>query len=185
MLCNSFQEATKDDIGVEILKVMQSGLEDLIHGAKLTARGYENILRFLCERPDLKTLNNVLEELLPVIVPRRPMFPQTQVPTENVGFLAGVDESGVKMTPKRINKKYGPTRFLCRVCLKEGASWCGIDSHIRRVHSKIYYGPCVVCKQFMTSNRSSFRTHQRHCAADKHKSERKEIKKGKNKNANS
>lgn len=68
--------------------------------------------------------------------------------------------------PKEYNpKKKRDGRYKCRLCKFQGGSWSGVDSHIRRDHSKIYYGPCGDGCTFTSPNIDSWR---RHCRACKH-----------------
>lgn len=74
--------------------------------------------------------------------------------------------SGCKknITPVRVPKIAGKTRFTCELCGNMFGSWGGCDSHIRREHTFDKYGPCDACKRFSTFNWDSWRTHTKHCA---------------------
>ena len=65
------------------------------------------------------------------------------------------------------NPKYAPIsiekgKHACRQCSFVAKTWSGADSHIRQVHSRIFYGPCPSCS-FKTSNQDVFRRHLISC----------------------
>lgn len=57
----------------------------------------------------------------------------------------------------------GKVRFSCRICNFQRGSWSGCDSHIRKSHSFMKYGPCRKCDMFTTFNADSFRSHLNAC----------------------
>lgn len=131
----------------EINNMLHSGWSDLKNAAKITARGHSKIQYCISKQPNLTFLSKKSPQ----------NFPQTSRPCNE-----DLNEIKIKETPKRIRKN-GLTRFMCPICGKEVGSWDGCDSHIRRVHSKKYYGVCSMCKTFRTPNRGSFRHHLRKC----------------------
>ena len=47
--------------------------------------------------------------------------------------------------PLFVPKSLKDSKHQCLVCGKILGSWVGADSHIRKIHSKIFYGPCPKC----------------------------------------
>lgn len=54
----------------------------------------------------------------------------------------------------------GKVCFSCSLCSSKHKSWSGADSHVRKKHTLIQYGPCETCS-FKTFNVDSFRNHQK------------------------
>ena len=68
-----------------------------------------------------------------------------------------------KLHPQKDKKSVGDKpKYSCPLCTKRGG-WSAVNAHIREVHTGKKYGPCSVCKTFVTANQDSFRKHCKKC----------------------
>ena len=126
----------------------------LSKAARIQSQALNVIKGVLEDKPSLALLAHILQlysnfevvNLAPGARVQKPGSHKTQV-----------FQPGLYAHPVRKGKK-----FCCPLCPKEFGSWSGCDSHIRKEHSKMHYGPCPNC-QFITTNTDSYTSHLEKC----------------------
>lgn len=83
-------------------------------------------------------------------------------PNQHVDLNEYANDYALNTIPLK-TKTNGAVRFICRICKFQRGSWSGCDSHIRKMHSLLKYGPCGKCRIFTTFNADSYRSHLNYC----------------------
>lgn len=135
------------------LKQLLIALTNIDMGHKLVSSGTEKIRDIIACSPSLEKLSLLLgcvqqtDPNLLALVKK-----ESEIP------LTGGASVPDYLKPKKVDGKY-----LCKVCNITVRSWAGCDSHIRRAHTNIKYGPCRKCRTFFSTNYDSFRNHEKKC----------------------
>ena len=113
-----------------------------------------NILRELIGRnPSITPLMKVMQPFCGVTIPGTSVCPPT-----GTGIPQVVVPGKLRLGPKKL----GPSKFQCRECGKLHSSWSGCDTHMRREHSLVFYGPCPNCT-WSTASKDGYRKHVDKC----------------------
>ena len=144
---------------VEILKDLLHGLTLAEKGRTMTAKGCIKVKKAIAKVPSLHKLSTLLDVIqthdpdLIVAANKSARLPQTQ----KVSLPDFYKPKKVKVDGKPI--------FQCRICSEKFGSWVGCDSHIRKCHTNIQYGPCRFCNKFTSSAYDYFKRHEVQCSA--------------------
>ena len=138
----------------------------LLHGLTLAEKGHQLIAKAcsaiksaIARNPELYKLSALLEMIKttdPSLVSgatARSKFKQS---------VQGESKSDA-FKPRKITSGEKEGKFQCRICEVVKNSWVGCDSHIRKNHSHVFYGPCRFCNEFTSPAYDSLRKHQAKC----------------------
>lgn len=154
-----------DMFGTTSTKQQSSTITNLLPQQKLNVA-----MKYLCKAAELqKRANQIIHDVSINLNPQEiheniypfhmkqtnSKFPQNVMPAVTCSFI-----------PKKCSKM-GKTWFFCKICDVKTPSWSGCDSHIRKIHSHLKYGPCNSCKKFTSYNIDSFRGHIKRCQKTK------------------
>ena len=148
-----------DDVAT--LKLLLHGLTLSQKGHALLSKGCEQIKAAIVKCPSLHKIGGLVEmikstdpNLVAKATPKNkiPQVFETSKPDlyKPLKYRAGKGES------------VSTFRYRCRICSLHFGSYQGCDSHIRKEHTKLKYGPCPRC-EFTTTNLDSWRKHQSAC----------------------
>ena len=147
----------------DTIKDLLFGLSLAEKGHQLLAKGCTKIRNAIFRMPSLHKLSGLLEIIkttdpdLVVAANKTSKLPQTQsnsLPSIYKPKLVNLEE----------DTKSKSRQFRCRICERDFGSYVGCDSHIRREHTGIKYGPCPKCS-FTSTAYDSFNRHLIKCDA--------------------
>ena len=133
---------------------MTRALLQISKGSRLVAKGSETIHSLAVKNPSLSALTTLITP--PAGVPIPVNMPLQIVKKDEI-FQPGV----VHIGPKRVDGN----KFQCRTCNQIFKSWSGCDSHTRKFHTHIAFGPCAC--GYTSTNKDAFRTHGKNCNGKK------------------
>lgn len=126
---------------------------------KLQAKANNKIAAVLCRNPSLSSLAQALEPVN-IQTPYLPLASHFHLPATKRGtpqVMSVVDDNPVR-APDGI-------KFACHYCKLEFGSWDSADSHTRKTHTGVKYGPCPHCWKWSSFSAGSFRGHKIMCAS--------------------
>ena len=145
-----------DDVAT--LKLLLHGLTLSQKGHALLSKGCEQIKTAIIGNPSLHKIGalleiiNVTDPSLVAQATSRAKIPQTAQSSKPACYK-----------PLKITHGEFKGQYRCRICSHCFGSYVGCDSHIRKTHSGVKYGPCPACQQFTTTCLDSWRKHKRVC----------------------
>lgn len=139
------------------LRRLTKGMAKLAKGAKLQAEGLAIIQDVLAQNPSLQPLASVLRPYQEIEVGPSSSL-AAAMPASQSGKPQIFQEGPINVP---VRAKNG-IDWKCRYCEVVMKSYGGAEAHIRKVHTKVFYGPCPFCP-FTTAASSSFKEHVRNC----------------------
>lgn len=144
----------------------KANLCQLLHGLTLAQKGHEllaqgcsKIKTVIAQQPSMHKLGGLLE----LVKNTDPQMLKAAKQQSKIPQTLG--SSAIAHIYKPLKLASG--KFQCKICEIETGSWVGCDSHIRKVHTNIYYGPCPHCETYQTTAQDCFRRHVVNCIQTK------------------
>ena len=144
---------SKDE--TEALCQLLCGLTLAQKGHQMIAEGCESIKTVIAQNPSLHKLSGLLQ----LVKSTDPDLLKAAREKSKVPQTLSSSSIPVIYKPLKVDNK-----FKCRICEHTTGSWTGCDSHIRKVHTSIMYGPCPQCQIYETSSYDCYKRHVDKCS---------------------
>lgn len=137
---------------------LTSAFTKIARARSVQAKAYMDIAAVLARTPSLSMLAQALD---PVAIDSSFMPPASHLamPPTKKGtpqILAQIREDNPKRARDGVN-------WVCFYCDQQFTTWDSADSHTRKAHTGVKYGPCPTCLKWSSFNSGSFRGHKIQC----------------------
>lgn len=144
----------------------------LAKARKVQGQAYKKIAEVLSRNPEMATLAQALE---PMAV-ESPFLPSTAVHVSVPPTKKGTPQVLAPISDNPPHRHTDGINWACHYCEDVFTTWDSADSHTRKRHTGVKYGPCPECLRFTTFSSGSFRGHKITCRSLMSKKRRMETK---------